>query len=123
MSETVTTARAAALAAAEERRIREPLVFGGLPEAQGWALAPITPRDRVHFRTDRELPLARFRAALPADVTVTYDEGDGLYRVDGRTGSAEAPRPRIPSPRPAPRIPAPRAPMEFAERYAESVPA
>jgi hypothetical protein len=73
----------------EERR-REPLVFGGIPEAEGWALAPITPRDRVHFRTDRELPLATFRAALPAGVTVTYDEGDGLYRVDGATGSAES---------------------------------
>ena len=34
-------------------RIRQPLVFGGLPEAEGWALAPITPRDRVHFRVDR----------------------------------------------------------------------
>ncbi|WP_369136763.1 flagellar biosynthesis protein FliA [Modestobacter versicolor] len=76
--------------AAEERRIREPLVFGGLPEAEGWALAPITPRDRVHFRTDRELPLGTFRQALPAGVTVTYDEGDGLYRVDGEPGSADA---------------------------------
>ena len=70
-------------------RTREPLVFGGLGEAEGWALAPITPRDRVHFRTDRELPLPAFRAALPAGVTVTYDEGDGLYRVDGAPGSAE----------------------------------
>jgi hypothetical protein len=75
--------------AAEERRSREPLVFGGIPEADGWALAPITPCDRVHFRTDRELPLADFRAALPAGVTVTYDEGDGLYRVDGAPGSGE----------------------------------
>ena len=31
-------------------RVRQPLVFGGIPEADGWALAPITPRDRVHFR-------------------------------------------------------------------------
>jgi hypothetical protein len=76
-------------AAVDERRTREPLVFGGLPEAAGWALAPITPRDRVHFRTDRELPLGAFRAALPAGVTVTYDEGDGLYRVDGEPGSAD----------------------------------
>ena len=38
--------------------------------------------------------------------------------------AAEAPRPRIPSPRPAPRIPAPRAPMDSAvPRHAESVPA
>ncbi len=68
---------------------REPLVFGGLTEAEGWAMAPITPRDRVHFRADRELPLQTFRAALPAGVTVTYDEGDGLYRVDGACGQAE----------------------------------
>ena len=74
---------------AEERRTREPLVFGGIPEADGWVLAPITPRDRVHFRTDRELPLAEFRAAFPADVTVTYDEGDGLYRVDGQPGTGD----------------------------------
>lgn len=74
----------------DRARTRDPLVFGGLTEAEGWAIAPITPRDRVHFRTDRELPLADFRAALPASVTVTYDEGDGLYRVDGETGTAEA---------------------------------
>jgi hypothetical protein len=79
----------AAEAVTEDRRNREPLVFGGLPEAEGWALAPITPRDRVHFRTDRELPLPAFRAALPAGGTGTNDEGDGLYRVDGEPGSAE----------------------------------
>jgi hypothetical protein len=72
-----------------DRIRREPLVFGGRTEAEGWAMAPITPRDRVHFRADRELPLATFRAALPVAVTVTYDEGDGLYRVDGPCGSAE----------------------------------
>ncbi|GAA4749113.1 hypothetical protein GCM10023328_34620 [Modestobacter marinus] len=76
--------------ATDPARTREPLVFGGLTEAEGWALAPITPRDRVHFRTDRELPLTDFRAALPAEVEVTYDEGDGLYRVDGETGTAES---------------------------------
>jgi hypothetical protein len=73
-----------------DRSRREPLVFGGLTEAEGWAKAPITPRDRVHFRVDRELPLQTFRAAMPAGVTVTYDEGDGLYRVDGPCGGAEA---------------------------------
>ena len=52
-------------------RGREPLVFGGIPEADGWALAPITPRDRVHVRTDRELPLGEFRAELPDGVTVS----------------------------------------------------
>jgi hypothetical protein len=79
----------AAIPAVDDRtRSRDPLVFGGLTESEGWALAPITPRDRVHFRTDRELPLAAFRAALPAGVTVTYDEGEGLYRVDGARGTA-----------------------------------
>ncbi len=69
-------------------RVRQPLVFGGLPEADGWTLAPITPRDRVHFRVDHELPLEEFRADLPDGVTVSYDQGDGLYRVDGARGSA-----------------------------------
>ena len=57
-------------------RPREPLVFGGIPEAEGWALAPIAPRDRVHFRTDRELPLEEFRRELPDGVTVSYDQGE-----------------------------------------------
>ena len=69
-------------------RLRAPLVFGSIPEAEGWALAPITPRDRVHFRVDRELPLADFRRELPEGMSVTYDQGDGLYRVDGPCGSA-----------------------------------
>ncbi|WNV76482.1 flagellar biosynthesis protein FliA [Geodermatophilus sp. DSM 44513] len=69
-------------------RGRAPLVFGGLPEAEGWALAPITSRDRVHFRTDRELPLAELRRDLPDGVTVSYDQGEGLYRVDGVPGTA-----------------------------------
>ncbi|MCW2534497.1 MAG: uncharacterized protein JWQ26_196, partial [Modestobacter sp.] len=73
----------------DDRPRRDPLVFGGLAESEGWALAPITPRDRVHFRADRELPLATFRAAMPAGVTVTYDEGEGLYRVDGACGNGE----------------------------------
>ena len=46
------------------------------------------PRDRVHFRVDHELPLDEFRADLPDGVTVSYDQGDGLYRVDGACGSA-----------------------------------
>jgi DNA-directed RNA polymerase specialized sigma subunit len=70
-------------------RGRDPLVFGGLPEAEGWVLAPITPRDRVHFRTDRELPLGGFRSELPDGVTVSYDQGEGLYRVDGACGTAQ----------------------------------
>jgi len=86
---TAPTAQDTALDALDRPRTREPLVFGGLAEADGWALAPITARDRVHFRTDRELPLGEFRAALPGAVTVTYDEGDGLYRVDGACGTAE----------------------------------
>jgi hypothetical protein len=76
------------LATDKTNRVRQPLVFGGIPEADGWALAPITPRDRVHFRVDHELPLDEFRADLPDGVTVSYDQGDGLYRVDGACGSA-----------------------------------
>jgi hypothetical protein len=79
---------APASAGSGRARARQPLVFGGIPEAEGWALAPITPRDRVHFRVDRELPLAQFRAELPDGVSVSYDQGEGLYRVDGPRGSA-----------------------------------
>ena len=79
----------AAADTAPRERVRPPLVFGGIPEAEGWALAPITPRDRVHFRVDHELPLAEFRADLPDRVTVSYDQGDGLYRVDGACGSGQ----------------------------------
>ncbi|SEO78014.1 flagellar biosynthesis protein FliA [Trujillonella endophytica] len=67
-------------------RVRQPLVFGGIPEAEGFARVPITPRDRVHFRVDRELPLEEFRAALPDRVAVSFDSGEGLYRVDGDPG-------------------------------------
>ena len=70
------------------RRSHPPLVFGGITEDEAWASTPITLRDRVHFRTERELPLAEFRAALPDGVTVTLDEGEGLYRVDGDAGQA-----------------------------------
>jgi hypothetical protein len=70
------------------QRGRAPLVFGGIPEGEGWVLAPITPRDRVHFRVDRELPIAEFRRELPDGVAVSYDEGEGLYRVDGACGTA-----------------------------------
>ncbi|SDF48985.1 flagellar biosynthesis protein FliA [Klenkia brasiliensis] len=70
------------------RRSTAPLVFGGITEDEAWASTPITLRDRVHFRTERELPMAEFRAALPEAVTVTLDEGEGLYRVDGDAGQA-----------------------------------
>jgi hypothetical protein len=65
---------------------RPPLVFGGVPEAEGFAAVPITARDRVHFRVDHDLPLADLRADLPDGVTVSHDEGEGLYRVDGPCG-------------------------------------
>ncbi|WP_336032799.1 sigma-70 family RNA polymerase sigma factor [Geodermatophilus sp. FMUSA9-8] len=68
---------------------RAPLVFGGVPEAEGFAAVPITARDRVHFRVDRDLPLTEFRADLPDGVTVSHDEGEGLYRVDGPCGQGQ----------------------------------
>jgi hypothetical protein len=71
-----------------DARGRGPLVFGGIPEAEGFARTPITPRDRVHFRVDRDLPVAEFRAELPDGVTVSHDHGEGLFRVDGAPGSA-----------------------------------
>ena len=73
---------------AARERIRQPLFFGGIPEAEGFARVPITPRDRVHFRLDHEMPLDEFRADLPDGVSVSFDQGEGLYRVDGACGSA-----------------------------------
>ena len=64
-------------------RVRQPLVFGGIPEAEGFARAPITPRDRVHFRVDRELPLDEFRADLPDRVVwVPMRTPDAAVRRD-----------------------------------------
>lgn len=69
-------------------RDRAPLVFGGLAEAEGFARVPISARDRVHFRVDRDLSIDEFRAELPEGVTVSHDYGEGLFRVDGAPGSA-----------------------------------
>lgn len=60
------------------------LVFGGIPEAEGWLSAPLILKSRVHFHTEFGAPLDlnAFRAFLPADCEVSFDEGTGLYRVD-----------------------------------------
>lgn len=66
------------------------LVFGGMPEAEGWATAPLTLRSRVHFRTENgEVPLDDFRRDLPFGSDVAYDEGTGLYRVDCEHGTGD----------------------------------
>jgi hypothetical protein len=71
-----------------KHRNNEPLIFGGIPEADGWADAPLILRSRVHFRVDNaELSLADFRDALPTGTDVAYDEGTGLYRVDCEHGT------------------------------------
>lgn len=63
-------------------------IFGGIPEGQGWARAPRHLKDRVHFRLKFEaLPVADFRAAMPADADVSYDEQSGLCRVDVAHGT------------------------------------
>lgn len=63
-------------------------IFGGIPEGQGWARAPRVKKDRVHFRLKFDsLPVAEFRAAMPADADVTYDEESGLCRVDVANGT------------------------------------
>ena len=80
---TVTPIKAAAAAKKSTTRNNAPLIFGGIPEAEGFAAAPLELRSRVHFRTENlPVPLDEFRADLPAGSHVTLDEGDGLYRVD-----------------------------------------
>jgi DNA-directed RNA polymerase specialized sigma subunit len=69
---------------------RGPLLFGGILEDDGFAACPIGAVDRVHFRTDREIPLVDFRSYLPTGANVTLDEGEGLYRVDGTLGTGDS---------------------------------
>ena len=65
-------------------------IFGGIPEGQGWAIAPRAKKDRVHFRLKFDtLPVAAFRAAMPANADVTYDEESGLCRVDVAHGTGQ----------------------------------
>jgi len=69
-------------------RVRKPVIFGGVLEADGWARAPLRTFDLVHFRLNRPLPIADLRrhlnAALtdrPTDtVSLTLDT-DELYRA------------------------------------------
>lgn len=74
----------------KKRKRETPLVWGGIPEAAGFAAAPLALRSRVHFRTGyMAVPLDEFRAALPAGTEVTFDEGEGLYRVECAHGTGE----------------------------------
>jgi DNA-directed RNA polymerase specialized sigma subunit len=65
-------------------------IFGGIPEGEGWARAPRMKKDRVHFRLKFDsLPVAAFRAAMPADADITYDEESGLCRMDVANGTGQ----------------------------------
>lgn len=68
---------------------RTTLTFGGLTEAEGFDHAPLIVIDRVHFRAWDTLPLDELRAAIPQAISVTVDDGEGLYRVDGPRGSGQ----------------------------------
>jgi hypothetical protein len=69
-------------------RVRKPVIFGGVLEADGWAQAPLRTFDLVHFRVNRVLPLADLRshlnAALADSSTDTFSlamDTDELYRA------------------------------------------
>jgi len=65
-------------------RVRQPVIFGGVPEADGWAKAPLSTFDLVHFRLNRHLPLSELRehltTSLDDTVSLTLD-ADDLYRA------------------------------------------
>ena len=69
-------------------RVRKPVIFGGVLEADGWAQAPLRTFDLVHFRLNRFVPLADLRNHLNSALTdrltdtvsLTLDT-DELYRA------------------------------------------
>lgn len=83
--------------ATRKRRESADLIFGGIPEADGWASAPLMLKTRVHFHTEfgAPLPLDEFRAAMPAGCETTFDETTDLYRVDGPHGTGDTIRAAI----------------------------
>lgn len=70
------------------KRSSEPRIFGGIPEDEGWLAAPLSTFARVHWRTKyRDIEVADLAAALPPEVHVSFDDAEGLYRVDCEPGS------------------------------------
>jgi hypothetical protein len=82
--DTVSTDPTAEKKTRKRRNNTAELVFGGIPEAEGWVSAPLVLKSRVHFHTEYGVPLDldAFREFLPTDCEVSFDEGTGLYRVD-----------------------------------------
>lgn len=69
-------------------RTSEPRVFGGIPEEEGWLAAPLATFARVHWRTKyQDIDTRDLARDLPSDVHVSYDESEGLYRVDCEPGT------------------------------------
>jgi|GEM_PF-1808558 len=65
-------------------RVRKPVVFGGVLEADGWAQAPLRTFDLVHFRVHRSLPIAELRTHLNAELADSVSlasDADELYRA------------------------------------------
>lgn len=59
-----------------------PMIFGGIEENDGFALAPLETHARVHFRTHISFDHEVFAADLPAGATHSEEHGRGLHRVD-----------------------------------------
>lgn len=65
-------------------RVRQPAMFGGVLEADGWAKAPLRTFDLVHFRLSHPLPLRELREHLTTSVGDTVSlslDTDDLYRA------------------------------------------
>ena len=92
-SDTADSDTAQELKSTSRVRVREPVIFGGMLEADGWAQAPLRTFDLVHFRLNHCLPLAVLRAYLDTElgdtVSVTLDT-DELYRAFVAPGNGPA---------------------------------
>jgi len=60
-------------------RIKD-VIFGGIPESQGWRLAPLRVYSLAHFTSVQTLNVAAFAAALPEEFQVRADP-ENTYRV------------------------------------------
>jgi hypothetical protein len=70
-----------------QTRIKD-VVFGGIPESQGWRLAPLRTFSLAHFTSMQALDLYEFRQLVPSTYTVRADP-ENTYRVFAPPTDAE----------------------------------
>lgn len=70
-----------------QTRIKD-VIFGGIPESQGWRLAPLRTYSLAHFTTVQSLDVDALRETLPKTFTVRADP-ENTYRVLAPQSEAE----------------------------------